>query len=1599
VLTPAGYPDSNGQDNSFEWITNVSFAGIDNTSGQEGGGYGDYSGQIGSIEQGEAALLSVTISADSQDYVNAWIDWNGDGDFTDAGEGYVLATNTGSNGPHTLMITAPNDAAVGTAILRVSLKYQGAAASDEVFQYGEVEDYSINVTAAGDQPPTDIVANGTEGGGLGLNDDGGNDAYLQADDGGAILGGLTSLTLESQFSITTQSADETTLLSYASSGSDNEVKLIIQSSGEIALSIGSSTQVTAASYPTLVDGQRHQVSASWDSATGAVAFYVDGVVVESFSGFQTGYTIASGGTLLFGQEQDAVGGGFETADQFQGALYDVRIFDDVRSGAEVASGYNATLSYDEGGLLANWDFDTFSTDGVVIDAVSGNNLTLLHVSGAGFSASTPALSLEVQENAANGTLVGSVTGVDAERDAEIAALLAADTDLRYSAETNKFYKVFTTGMNFSVAQANAGAALLNGEGGQLVTIRSAHEQNLIENYISGHSGEFYIGATDATTEGQWNWIDGGVEADRFWNGDATGSAPGGVYENWHADEPQGGAGENYAAIRQSDGIWLDNSGLGLKGSIVEWNADDVLDQTQPLTYDIQSQTVAGAFAIDADSGEITVADGSLIDFSANPIHSLTLRVADTSGNFYDEVFTINVESAPVTAVDNAYSLDEDATLTVDWWNTDWTRRQLLTFDNSGQTENLTDFAVLVKLNSTNIDYAQTQNGGQDLRFLDADGTALAHEIEQWNEAGDSYVWVKVPQIDGASATDHIQMYYGNATADDAQTPTEVWDGNYRGVWHLDETAVDEGSGAIHDDSAGDFDGVQDGNASALGQIGGGQVFDGLDDLIDLGTTTIIDGRSAFTISAWVKVDASPGTFDMYGVYSRIPSPTEEGTLNFNVGQWGPDDLHYLVPTNDGAWHDHVSDSEISVGTWANIVAAYDGAGTIRYYLNGNPDGSDSYTTPSDIAGLAQRIGMEKAGAAFDGVIDEVRVSDTERSADWIKAQHLSMTDSFVSFGGAQSAPLVDGVVATDLHNGNNTLTAILVSGPSQAAAFTFNADGTFSYTPNPGYHGSDSFTYKINDGSQDSNVATVDITVASVADAPVIGGVDSGSVTEDVGVVAGNLVASAGNLVASGSLTITDEDTGESSFQAETINGSYGDLTIDTAGNWSYSADNAQPAIQSLNTGESLVETLAVTTFDGSTHDVVITINGADEPNSTPELLSGELISNGNFDTDLSGWATAGTATWGPDGELRFGEFNDVGPHSASQTINTVAGETYRLIFDYRDDKTIFDQTLQVTVDGISQLLDSGNIVTDVLGETHVRYEYIFVADSATATVTFTDVSDIAGVSQGTIGVDGLIDNVSVRQINGPIGTASFTEDGPAVVLDAGISVFDPELSTQDNFDGATLTLERNGGANADDVFSATGTLGTLTQGGNIVVGATTIGSVTTNSAGTLQLSFNSSATNTLVNSALQQITYSNPNNTPPANVLLDWTFSDGNSGAQGSGGALQVIASTTVNITPANDAPAIGGDDSGTVIEDVAVVAGDINASGSLTVVDPDAGESSFQAETVNGSYGDLTIDTAGNWSYSADNSQLAIQALDAGESLAEVLTVTTFDGSTHNL
>src|SRR6202008_606753 len=97
---------------------------------------------------------------------------------------------------------------------------------------------------------------------------------------------------------------------------------------------------------------------------------------------------------------------------------------------------------------------------------------------------------------------------------------------------------------------------------------------------------------------------------------------------------------------------------------------------------------------------------------------------------------------------------------------------------------------------------------------------------------------------------------------------------------------------------------------------------------------------------------------------------------------------------------------------------------------------------------------------------------------------VAANDSYTTDEDTALTVAAPGVLGNDTDVDSTTLTAVVVAPPAHGT-LTLHANGGFTYTPAANYNGADSFTYKVNDGSLDSNVATVSITVVAVDDAPV----------------------------------------------------------------------------------------------------------------------------------------------------------------------------------------------------------------------------------------------------------------------------------------------------------------------------------------------------------------------------------------------------------------------------------------------------------------------------------------------------------------------------------
>ncbi|WP_439130411.1 reprolysin-like metallopeptidase [Polaribacter sp.] len=152
IYCSSNFTDEEG---GSEYISNVTFGGINNDSGNDTeDGYQDFTSINTVLVQGQEKQISVTFdTAGFQDHCYVFIDWNQDFEFDNETERYDLGTRTEDVVTATLNITVPNTARTGKTRMRVVLEYddpndgfgEGACNADHLTEWGETEDYSITI--------------------------------------------------------------------------------------------------------------------------------------------------------------------------------------------------------------------------------------------------------------------------------------------------------------------------------------------------------------------------------------------------------------------------------------------------------------------------------------------------------------------------------------------------------------------------------------------------------------------------------------------------------------------------------------------------------------------------------------------------------------------------------------------------------------------------------------------------------------------------------------------------------------------------------------------------------------------------------------------------------------------------------------------------------------------------------------------------------------------------------------------------------------------------------------------------------------------------------------------------------------------------------------------------------------------------------------------------------------------------------------------------------------------------------------------------------------------------------------------------------------
>jgi VCBS repeat-containing protein len=298
----------------------------------------------------------------------------------------------------------------------------------------------------------------------------------------------------------------------------------------------------------------------------------------------------------------------------------------------------------------------------------------------------------------------------------------------------------------------------------------------------------------------------------------------------------------------------------------------------------------------------------------------------------------------------------------------------------------------------------------------------------------------------------------------------------------------------------------------------------------------------------------------------------------------------------------------------------------------NADGSFEYTPNANFTGLDGFSYQVSDGSSVSDVatvtIDICPVNDTPIAAD----------DSFTTDEDTPLEVAAPGILANDIDPDGDALAPTLVSGPANGT-LTMNADGSFSYTPNANFRGSDAFTYTVSDGSGTSNEATVSITVNPVNDGPTARA-DNYSMAED-----GELITSA-----AGGVLRNDTDPEGDPLSAILIEGpANGTLTMNADGSFSYKP----------NADFNGADTYTYQASDGTGTSEAVTVKISVNPvNDAPVAADDEYTAIGDAPLDVPA-----SGVLANDSDVEGNPLTPTliqGPAHGSVTLNADGSFTYR---------------------------------------------------------------------------------------------------------------------------------------------------------------------------------------------------------------------------------------------------------------------------------------------------------------------------------------------------
>jgi VCBS repeat-containing protein len=749
--------------------------------------------------------------------------------------------------------------------------------------------------------------------------------------------------------------------------------------------------------------------------------------------------------------------------------------------------------------------------------------------------------------------------------------------------------------------------------------------------------------------------------------------------------------------------------------------------TVSLNPDGSYSYTPGANYAGADSFSFTASDGSLdsnvatVSLTVTPVNDAPVAVAGTASGAEDTVINGSVAASDIDSSTLTYSLVQPASHGTVSLNPDgsysytpganYAGADSFSFtasDGSLDSNVATVSLTVTPVNDAPVAVAGTASGAEDtvingsVAASDIDSSMLTYSLVQPASHGTvslnpdgSYSYTPGANYAGADSF--------SFTASDGSLDSNV------ATVSLTVTPVNDAPVAVAGTASGAEDTVINGSVAAS-DIDSSMLTYSLVQPASHGTVSLNpDGSYSYTPGAnYAGADsfsftASDGSLDSnVATVSLTVTPVNDAPVAVAGTASGAEDT--VINGSVAA-----SDIDSSTLTYSLVQPASHGTVSL------NPDGSYSYTPGANYAG-ADSFSFTASDGSLDSNVATVSLTVTPVNDAPVAVAGTA--------SGAEDTVINGSVAASDIDS--STLTYSLVQ-PASHGTVSLNPDGSYSYTPGANYAGADSFSFTASDGSLDSNVATVSLTVTPVNDAPVaVAGTASGA--EDT--------------VINGSVAASDIDSSTLTYSLVQP-ASHGTVSLNPDGSYSYTPGANYAGADSFS----------FTASDGSLDSNVATVSLTVTPvndalsgslNVAGELRQGQALTLLSFSVDDPDGNGPTTVAW-----LREGRPIEGANGNSYLLVAADVGSTISVEISYTDG----EGNLERMRSGSTDIVLATNAAAAAASPTFVAFQ------SAGGTTDVTAASNTLKILTGTSGDDKLL---------GTGGTDIFTPSLGNDSIDAG---------------------------------------------------------------------------------------------------------------------------------------------------------------------------------------------------------------------------------------